>query len=88
MEALFSQQSFKQFFWALGWTVDIRPNKVLICSDSAAALMALKGDQLKTWPDFIDEFLFILFRFGMTGCEVKFCWVPGDAGVEENEIAN
>lgn len=28
--------------WALGWVEEVRPGKLIICSDSAAALMALK----------------------------------------------
>ena len=69
--------------WALRWMEDIRPNKVVICSDSAAALMSLREAKSKARPDFINEiFLSVLFRIGRTDCEVKFCWVPGNAGVE------
>lgn len=73
--------------WAW-WTDNVTPIKILICSDSAAALTALKGGKSTAWPDFINNILFFLFRIGMTGCEVKCCWVPGHAGVEGNEIAD
>lgn len=60
----------------------------LICSDSEAALMALRGGKSKARPDLINKILSVLFIIGRTGCEVMFCWVPGHAGVEGNEIAD
>lgn len=60
----------------------------LICSDSEAALMALRGGKSKARPDLINKILSVLFIIGRTGCEVMFCWVPGHAGVEGNEIVD
>ena len=31
--------------WALGWVEEVRQGKIIICSDSTAALMALKGGE-------------------------------------------
>lgn len=46
--------------WAW-WTEDVRPIKILICSDSAAALTGLKGGKSTAWPDFINNILFYFF---------------------------
>lgn len=56
--------------WALWWTEDIRSNKVLTCSDSADALMALKRGKSVAPPDLLNEIFTVLFRIGMTDCEV------------------
>ena len=74
--------------WALWWTEDLNISRVLICSDSAAALMALRGGKSTARPDIVIEILSVLFRVGKAGCEVKFCWVPGHAGIQGNETAD
>ena len=40
--------------WALWWIEDVKISETLICSDSAAALMALKGGKSKACPDIIN----------------------------------
>ena len=42
--------------WALWWIEDVKKHisETLICSDSAAALMALKGGKSKACPDIIN----------------------------------
>lgn len=92
MEAVFTTELLA-IIWLLWWTEDIKPNKshmcfFLICSDSEAALMALRGGKSNARPDLINKILSVLFIIGRTGCEVMFCWVPGHAGVEGNEIAD
>ena len=72
--------------WALWWIV--KPERVLLCSDSAAALVALREGKSKARPELIQEILMVLFWLGKEGCEVKFCWVPGHAGIEGNEIVD
>ena len=42
--------------WALNW-VEVRPQQVIICSDSAAALAALQGGRSRVRPDLICELL-------------------------------
>lgn len=74
--------------WALWWTEDLNISRVLICSDSAAALMALRGGKSTARPEIVIEILSVLFRVGKARCEVKFCWVPGHAGIQGNETAD
>ena len=69
---------------ALWWIEDVKPERVLLCSDSVAALVALREGKLKARPELIQEILMVLFRLGKEGCEVKFCWVLGHAGIKEN----
>ena len=46
--------------WALGWVEEVRPGKIIICSDSAAALMALKGGKSGARPDQTVEMMTVL----------------------------
>ncbi len=48
-----SLQSLVAILWALGWVEKVRPGKIIICSDSTAALMALKGGTSGARPDLI-----------------------------------
>ena len=43
--------------WALRWIEETRPREVIICSDSAAALEALKGGKSKARPDIVTDIL-------------------------------
>lgn len=74
-------------FWALKWVEREKYKKVIICSDSAAALEALKAGKSNARPDVVMEILRIIHRFD-TEHEVTFCWVPGHAGIEGNEKAD
>ena len=69
--------------WALRWVERERPREVIICSDSAAALQAIKTGKSKARPDLVTDILEVLYRIVDTG--VTLCWVPGHAGVEGNE---
>lgn len=46
--------------WALGWVEEVRPGNIIICSDSAAALMALKSGKSGGRPDLLVEMLIVL----------------------------
>ena len=46
--------------WALGWVEEVRPGKIIICSDSTAALMALKGGESGARSDLIVEIMTVL----------------------------
>ena len=71
-------------YWAVRWVEQGGPEEVVICSDSAAALEALRGGKSKARPDLVSEILSFMGDFGMSS-GVTFCWVPGHAGVEGNE---
>lgn len=47
---------------ALWWTEEVKPEKVVICSDSAD--FALKRGKAKARPDRITEILSVLLRIG------------------------
>ena len=70
--------------WAVQWVEQRRPKEVVICSDSAAALEALKVGKSKARPDILMEILNAMWGIGR-GSAVTFCWVPGHTGIEGNE---
>ena len=74
--------------WALWWVEQVKPDRVVICSDSAAALVALRSRTSRARADLINEVLISLLRVEKVGCEVVFLWVPAHIGVEGNEAAD
>ena len=58
--------------WALDWVEENKPPKSIICSDSAAALVALKEGTSRARPDLIWEILTCLFRIERSGFNVCF----------------
>ena len=74
--------------WALWWIEQVKPGKVIICSDSAAALIALRRGTSRARNDLVNEVLIGLYKVEKAGCDVGFLWVPGHAGVEGNEVAD
>ena len=71
----------------LQWVEDVRPDRVLVCSDSAAALQSLSSkDALRN--DLVLDVLMLLLRLQRAGVSVRFCWVPAHVGVEGNERAD
>ena len=71
--------------WAVGWDEE---GKIIIFSDSTAALMALNGGKSGTRPDLIVEILTVLNRVSKLGNTVGLYWVPGQVGVQGNEEAD
>ena len=72
---------------SLQWVEEVRPDRVVICTDSVAILESLQSKSI------IRENLFIgvqhsLFRLHRGGIEVQFCWVPAHTGVKGNEVAD
>ena len=74
--------------WALDWVEENKPPKSIICSDSAAALVALKEGTSRARPDLIWEILTCIFKIERSGFIVCFLWIPGHSGVEGNEISD
>lgn len=73
---------------ALEWVGKIRPQQALICSDSAAALMALQAGVPHARPDLIYEIHITLKKTEMIGLSLEFMWVPAHVGVAGNETAD
>lgn len=59
-----------------------------MCSDSATALMALKGGRSGSRTDLIIEIMIALHRIEKLGSTVGFVWVPPHVGVQGNEGAD
>ncbi|CAJ1052761.1 protein EOLA1 isoform X1 [Xyrichtys novacula] len=70
--------------WALKWVEREKLKEVVISSDSAAALEALRADKSKACLDLVIEIQNIMCRIGSEH-KVILCWVPVHPGVEGNE---
>lgn len=71
----------------LQWVEQVRPNKVVICSDSFSALSSIvhaRSDR----DDLLMEVYLSLYRLKEAGIVVYFCWVPAHIGVTGNEVAD
>ena len=64
---------------------EVRPDRVVICSDSCAALMNLNSFLSQSRQDLLYEVLQCLYRVKQMGIFVMFLWVPAHVGVEGNE---
>lgn len=63
------------------------PIKVVICSDSAAAIQSIKSGETAR-GDLLLEVYLILLNLQHLGIDVHFCWIPAHLGIEENEMAD
>ena len=70
MEFVFSAEMLA-LVWTLGWVEEVGPKRVIVCSDSAASLVALKEGKLKAHQDLIIDMLMVLHRVRQKGCKVQ-----------------
>ena len=73
--------------FALQWVEEIKPERVVICSDSSAALQSLHSKQTER-DDLILEIFMMLLRIERNGTSLQFCWVPAHVGLKGNEEAD
>ena len=66
---------------------EVKPSKVVICSDSAAALQSIKTGQTVR-EDLIIKIYMLLLNLQQLRIDVHFCWIPAHVGIEGNEIAD
>ncbi len=59
----------------LSWVEEVKPDRVVICSDSASVLTSLFTHQ-SSKKDLMCEIFTLLWRIQRKGVVVGFCWVP------------
>lgn len=75
-----SQQRWWQCYGHLGGLEEVRPENAVMCSDSAAALVALRTGKSESRPDLV-----VLNRAMMLGSTVGFVWVPAHVGIQQRK---
>ncbi len=71
----------------LQWVKQIKPNRIVICSDSSSALKSIKSTKTDR-EDLLVEMYTLLYRLKVEGIIVYFCWVPAHIGIVGNETAD
>ncbi len=71
----------------LTWVEAVKPDRVVVCSDSASALISLTTQQ-SSREDLMCEIFTLLWRIQRKGVVVGFCWVPANVGIAGNESAD
>lgn len=72
---------------SLQWVEQVKSLKVVICSDSAAAMQSMKSGETAR-EDLLLEVYLILLNLQHLGIDVHFCWIPAHTGIEGNETAD
>ncbi len=71
---------------ALEWVYEVRPDKVIICSDSMTVLGSLQS--LETNRTYIlTEIMIRLYSLRQVGMIIRFMWVSAHVGIQGNEEA-
>lgn len=70
---------------ALEWVEQVKPNAVLICSDSASALVSLRIGRSSNHQDLLSEVMEVHSRVIRQATVVTFIWVPAHMGIMGNE---
>lgn len=60
---------------------EVKPERVVVCSDSAAVLLFLESGSSRARPDLMYEVLYALHRVERGGSDVGFLWVPAHVGI-------
>ena len=71
----------------LQWAEEVRPDRVVLCTDSLAVLESLQTEK-SVREDLIIEINQYLLGLQRGGIEVQFCWVPAHKGLTGNEGAD
>ena len=73
--------------FGLQWVEEVRPDRVVLCVDSLAALQSIQSWNSNR-QDLLLETQHSLYRLHRTGIFVRFCWVPAHVGIKGNEGAD
>lgn len=69
---------------ALQWVEEIKPDNVLICTDSVSVLKTLRSFK-SSHQDIIFNILHIHSRIVQNGISISFMWIPAHIGIRGNE---
>lgn len=69
---------------ALQWVEEVRPDRVILCTDSLAVIKSIQS-MTSVREDLLIELYHSLLRLHRSGKDVQFCWVPAHEGVKGNE---
>ena len=72
---------------ALQWVEEVRPDSVVVCTDSVSALLSLQYMK-SSREDLMLEIYQCIYRLHRIGIAIGFCWVPAHVGIEGNETAD
>ncbi|XP_026126102.1 uncharacterized protein LOC113107658 isoform X1 [Carassius auratus] len=72
---------------ALEWVYEVRPDKVIICSDSMAVLLSLQSLETNR-TDILTEIMIKLYGLRQIRIIITFMWVPAHVGIQGNEEAD
>ncbi len=72
---------------ALEWVYEVRPDKVIICSDSLAVLGSIHSLETNR-TDILTEIMIRLYSLRQVGIIIRFMWVPAHVGIQGNEEAD
>lgn len=73
---------------ALQWVEEVRPERVVIASDSCAALNSLQFCHSRCREDLLFEIMQSLFRIQKMQLSICFVWIPAHIGIDGNERAD
>ncbi len=66
---------------ALEWVYEVRPDKVIICSDSLAVLESIHSLETNR-TDILTEIMIRLYSLRQVGIIIRFMWVPAHVGIQ------
>lgn len=67
---------------ALQWIEETQIKKVILCTDSCAALESLKSFMSHSRQDMVNEIYEILYRFKIKNIMIIFMWIPAHRGIK------
>ena len=72
----------------LQWVEEVKPERVVICSDLCAVLMSLQCFRSRSRQDLLYVVLQTHGRIRQMGIQIRFTWVPAHVGVEGIEAVD
>ncbi len=73
---------------SLQWIEEVKPMRMIICSDSNAALTSIKHASSNCRQDILNDILQSLYRIIRLDIDVTFMWVPAHVDIQRNETVH